>query len=103
MKIAADVHSAIMAIIDDRRIAAGKSAYDWKVSVRAVAESADVIRTIPISGTPREYHGAVLSRLQELFDSYYDADGEYTSGRSDIGTIISRIESLENSLANLTD
>jgi hypothetical protein len=38
--------------------------------------------------------------LQELFDSYYDADGEYTSGRSEIGTIISRIERLGSGLPN---
>ena len=101
MKIAADVHSAIVAILDDRRIAVQKSAYDWKVCVQAVAASADVIRAVPVSGTPREYHRAVLSRLQELLDSYYDADGEYTSGKSDIGTIVSRIESLGSGLPNL--
>jgi hypothetical protein len=100
MKTATDVHSAIMKIVDDRRIAAGKSAYDWKVCVLAVAASADLVRTLPVSGTPREYHGVVLSRLQSLFDSYYDADGEYTSGRSEIGTIISRIERLGSGLPN---
>jgi hypothetical protein len=100
MKIVADVHSAIITILDDRRIAAEKSAYDWKVCVQAVAVSADLVRTIPVSGAAREYHGLVLSKLQELFDSYYDADGEYTSGRSEIGTIISRIERLGSDLPN---
>lgn len=101
MKSAADVHSAIMKIIDDRRLAAEKSQYDWKVCVQAVAACGDAIRTIPVSGTPREYFSAVLSRLQGLLDSYYDADGEYTSGKSDIGTIVSRIESLGSGLPNL--
>ncbi|MEP9387202.1 hypothetical protein [Mesorhizobium sp. KR9-304] len=98
MKTAPEVHSAIMVIVDDRRIAAAKSDYDWKVCVRAVAAAAALIQGVPVAGTPREYCGAVLSGLQKLFDDYYDVDGEYTSGRSDIGTIISRIESLEKSL-----
>lgn len=98
MKTALEVHSAIMVIVEDRRIAAAKSDYDWKVCVRAVAAAAAFIDSVPVSGTARDHHRAVLSGLQTLFDGYYDADGEYTSGRSDIGTIISRIESLEKSL-----
>ena len=87
-----------MAIVEDRRIAAARSDYDWKVCVRAVAAAAALIEGVAVAGTPREYHRAVLSGLQKLFDGYYDVDSEYTSGKSDIGTIISRIESLEKSM-----
>jgi hypothetical protein len=102
MKSAEDVHSAVMAIAADRRIAAGKSAYDWKVCVQAVEAAADVIGTVPVSGSPGEYHDAVLSRLRELLEDYYDPDGEYTSGKSEIGTIVSGIESLANGFAGRT-
>lgn len=100
MKVAADVHSAIEAMLADRRIAAEKSAHDWKVCVEAVAASAALVRAIPVSGAPREYHGLALSRLQELFDSYYDMPTVNTRQEDPKGTIVSRIERLGSGLPN---
>ena len=39
-----------------------------------------------------------LRVLERLRDAYYDPDGEYTSGRSDIGTVVEKIRTALKSI-----
>jgi len=80
-----------MTIMADRQAAASASPYDWKVCVGAVSAAQGEFEKIAVAGTAHEYATAVIARLERLRDTYYDPDGEYTSGRSDIGTVIEKI------------
>mgnify|MGYP007112105756 CR=1 FL=1 len=60
----------------------------------AVGAAGSVARAVPVVGSPADYRAAVLAALKTLLDGYYDPEGEYTSGKSDIGTIIAMIERL---------
>ena len=67
-----------------------------KVSVFAVLISAligmpvgaalAVFERVPITGDAETYGQSVVDALTPLFETYYDPDGEYTSGRSSIGS-----------------
>ncbi|UVK56313.1 hypothetical protein DBIPINDM_002908 [Mesorhizobium sp. AR02] len=81
----------IVAIMADRQAAASASPYDWKVCVGAVSAAQAEFEKVVVAGTAHDYAAAVISRLERLRDAYYDPDGEYTSGRSDIGTVIEQI------------
>ena len=75
----------------DRQAAASASPYDWKVCVGAVSAARDEFEKVAVAGTADDYAATVIARLEQLRDAYYDPDGEYTSGRSDIGTVIEKI------------
>lgn len=94
LSTAAEAHAAIAAIMAERAADAEQSAYDWKVCVRAVSVANTAFKQIAVNGGAREYCGHVIAVLTALRDEYYDHDGEYTSGRSDIGTIVARVELL---------
>jgi len=88
---AEEFRDRIVAIMADRQAAAAASPYDWKVCVGAVSAARGEFEKVGVSGTAQDYGAAVISRLERLRDAYYDPDGEYTSGRSDIGTVIENI------------
>jgi hypothetical protein len=88
---AAEFRDRIVAIMADRQAAAAASPYDWKVCVGAVSAAQGEFEKVVVDGTAHDYGAAVISRLERLRDAYYDPDGEYTSGRSDIGTVIENI------------
>jgi hypothetical protein len=90
----AEVHAAIAAIMAERAADAEQSPYDWKVCVRAVGVADDAFKKVAVSGDGREYCERVIAALTALRDEYYDHEGEYTSGRSDIGTIVDGVEQL---------
>lgn len=75
----------------DRQAAAAASPYDWKVCVGAVGAAQTEFEKVSVTGTAQDYGAAVISRLERLLDGYFDPEGEYTSGRSDIGTVIEEI------------
>ncbi|TIP06459.1 MAG: hypothetical protein E5X72_01710 [Mesorhizobium sp.] len=81
----------ILVIVADRRAAAASSPYDWKVCVGAIEAADREFRQIAVDGSAHEYGIAVISRLERFRDEYYDPDGEYTSGRSDIGSLIEKV------------
>lgn len=81
----------IAAIIADRQAAAAASPYDWKVCVGAVSAAQAEFEKVSVAGSASDYGAAVISRLERLLEGYYDPEGEYTSGRSDIGTVIEMI------------
>ena len=88
---AEEFRDRIVAIMADRQAAAAASPYDWKVCVGAVSAARGEFENVIVAGTAHDYGAAVISRLERLRDAYYDPDGEYTSGRSDIGTVIENI------------
>lgn len=89
-----EIRDAIGRIVEARRRAAAASAYDRKVCILAVATAAEAIERVPVSGTPRDYLASVVATLLALRDSYYDPDGEYTSGASDIGSVYELVRDL---------
>ena len=88
---AEEFRDRIVAIMADRQAAAAASPYDWKVCVGAVSAARGEFAKVVVAGTAHDYGAAVISRLERLRDAYDDPDGEYTSGRSDIGTVIENI------------
>ncbi|WP_140735640.1 hypothetical protein [Mesorhizobium sp. B2-3-4] len=88
---AKEFRDRIVAIITDRQAAASASPYDWKVCVGAVSAARSEFEKVAVTGTAQDYATVVISRLERLRDAYYDPDGEYTSGRSDIGTVVEMI------------
>lgn len=89
-----DVRRAILDIIDRQAKAAEHSAYDWKVCVQAVAEARRVFSAVALKGTPKAYANSVALKLRKARDDYYDPKGEFTCGRSEIGSIVSNLETL---------
>ncbi|MGX5825962.1 hypothetical protein [Mesorhizobium sp. 43Arga] len=88
---AAQFRDSIVAIMADRQAAGCASPYDWNVCVGAVSAAQGEFEKVVVAGTAHDYAAAVFARLERLRDAYYDPDGEYTSGRSDIGTVIEKI------------
>jgi len=88
---AEEFRDRIIAIMADRQAAASASPYDWKVCVGAVSAARGEFEKVAVAGTAHDYATAVMARLGRLRDAYCDPDGEYTSGRSDIGTVIEKI------------
>ena len=82
------VRDAIVEVIAERRVKAQASQYDWKVCVGAVAAAERTFLAVPVTGSAGEYFRAVLEALTTLGDGYNDPDGEYTSGASEIGSIV---------------
>ena len=95
---AKDFRDRIVAIIADRQAAASASPYDWKVCVGAVSAAQGEFEKVVVAGTAHDYGAAVIARLERLRDAYYDPDGEYTSGRSDIGTVVEKIRTALKSI-----
>ena len=95
---AEQLRDAIAAIMTDRQSAAVASAYDWKVCVRAVSATKAEFLKVEVAGSARSYGHAVISRLERLLEGYYDPEGEFTSGRSDIGTVIEMIRKAMSSI-----
>ena len=90
-----EIRDAISRIVEARQRAAAASAYDRKVCILAVATAAAAVERIPVSGTPQDYLATVVATLLALRDSYYDPDGEYTSGVSDIGSVYELVRDLQ--------
>lgn len=92
----ADIHAVreqIAAIVDDQIEQEKKSPYDWKVAVKAAWAAQSAFEAVPVEGEAEAYVRAVIDKLVALRERYNDPDGEYTSGKGEIGSIISRIES----------
>lgn len=90
-----EIREAIGRIVDTRRRAAAASPYDRKVCILAVATAAASIERVPVAGIPQDYLACVVATLLALRDSYYDPDGEYTSGASDIGSVYELVRDLQ--------
>jgi hypothetical protein len=88
---AEEFRAEIVEIMADRQAAASASPYDWKVCVGAVSAARGEFEKVAVAGTAHDYAAAVIAHLERLRDAYCDPDGEYTSGRSDIGTVIEKI------------
>ena len=95
---AEEFRDKIVAIMADRQAAASASPYDWKVCVGAVSAARAEFEKVSVSGSAQDYGAAVISGLERLRDAYYDPDGEYTSGRSDIGSVVEKIRAALKSI-----
>lgn len=93
-----EVHHAISGIFDAQRRSAERSDYDRRVCILAVSAAALKWQEIEVAGSPSMYLRSILTALEILRDSYYDPDGEYTSGCSEIGSIVAKIERLQSAL-----
>jgi|GEM_PF-1037315 len=103
LKTSAQCKSAIMAIIEKRSLEASQSQYDKSVCIRAVAATRDVIESIPTDGTAIEYGQATIELLSNLYETYHDTDGEYTSGKAPIGNIYSGVLHILSDLTSDTN
>jgi hypothetical protein len=56
--------------------------------------AARTFERVNLSHDPNFYRDRALGALEELCDSYYDSDGEYTSGKGVIGSFISDLRSV---------
>ena len=64
-----------------------KSPYDYKVSIMAIGAARDVIESIDADELSESaYTEIIIHELNELRKRYYDSDGEYTSGKGEIGS-----------------
>ncbi len=94
LQTAAQMHVAIAGILLERAVGAQKSEYDRGVCIRAVGVARIVFQSIPIEGTGTEYGQAVVAALQQVYETYNDPDGEYTSGKGSIGDVFIDISNL---------
>ncbi len=91
---AEQMHADIRSIMHKRGVAASQSQYDKSVCISAVGAASATYERVPVTGTAAEYGQAVVAVLNELYNTYHDPEGEYTSGRAPIGDVyydVSRI------------
>ena len=93
---AEEMNAAIAKIFEKQMADAERSEYDWKVCVNAVAAARAVFAKVPVSGSAGHYLQSVLMALEPVYESYYDPDGEYTSGKASIGNVFSDLLNLRS-------
>ena len=88
------MHMRIETVINNRAQAEANSPYDWKTALMAVSAARIAFTSVEVTGTAQAYQREVVAALERCKESYWDPDGECTSGKAEIGTIIERILSL---------
>lgn len=71
-----------------------ESPYDFKVSIRAIGAARSVIEDIDKNLSDEEYLALAVTKLTDLRERYYDSEGEYTSGKGEIGSLLNDISYL---------
>lgn len=80
--------SALSSLVDKHALKAGESEYDRGVAVAAIAAARKTILAVPIGTDVSAYHAGVRAALERLHARYHDPDGQYTSGKGVIGSLI---------------
>ena len=75
-------------LITEHAQKAHMSEYDRSVAILAMAAVRDVAEVISPSLSDKDYSEQIIAAMSELMDSYYDPDGEFTSGKSVIGSFL---------------
>lgn len=78
-------------LIEKHHKQAVESPYDYKVSILAIGAARDVIDGVDVSLSDQAYAQQVIEQLTQLRERYYDSEGEYTSGKGEIGSLLSDI------------
>lgn len=81
----------VQTLIEKHHKQALASPYDYKVSILAIGAARDVIDAVDTTLDERDYAQQVILRLTQLRERYYDSEGEYTSGKGEIGSLLSDI------------
>lgn len=83
-----DQDSIISQLIEKHAQKASMSQYDRAVSITAISAARQVVLAIPSNLPSEEYQARVLAELGQLMERYHDLDGEYTSGKGVIGSLV---------------
>jgi hypothetical protein len=87
-----DQKKIVQAVIERHAQKARESEYDRTVAIAAISASREVVSAVPGDLQGRDYAARILSQLHQLAASYYDPDGEYTSGKGVIGALLSDLQ-----------
>ena len=71
---------------------ARESEYDRSVSIAAISAARGIVLALPDDLRDSEYSSALLYELHGLMAGYDDPDGEFTSGKGAIGSLVSDIQ-----------
>jgi hypothetical protein len=93
LKTAEEMFKAIRRIMKRRLTKANESQYDVMVCIRSVDAAQVVFERIPVEGRPIGYGNAVQAALDDLRESYWDSEGEYTS-KGMVGDVCSDVYDL---------
>ncbi|NNJ72284.1 MAG: hypothetical protein HKP09_03780 [Enterobacterales bacterium] len=88
----------VLALLNNHRQKAANSAYDKSVAIQAIATAGKLIDTFQWTESAHNDHTNLLQSLEALRENYYDSDGEYSSGKADIGSLIGDLIQLRNEI-----
>lgn len=86
-----NIRKIINDIVNQHSLKAQRSSYDRDVGVLAILKARETLLSIPDDADVNEYSEMVRKKMEELFNNYYDPEGEFTSGRSFIGSLMNDI------------
>ena len=92
------VPAQVANIVMMHRKNASQSAYDHKVAIMAVGSAASLIEQFNWSGNIQADLERLLPSLESFRNNYYDSDGEYTSGKGEIGSLLADLKYLLSEL-----
>ena len=92
------VPSQVANIVTMHRKKASESAYDHKVAIMAVGSAANLIEQFNWTGDLQADLEQLVPSLESFRDKYYDSDGEYTSGKGEIGSLLADLRYLLSEL-----
>ena len=84
----ANIPIEVSNIITMHRNKASQSAYDRTVAIQAIASAAYLIENFNWTGSLKADLEVLLPSLESFRNDYYDSDGEYTSGKAEIGSLV---------------
>ncbi|MFL0797298.1 MAG: hypothetical protein K6L73_07385 [Cellvibrionaceae bacterium] len=96
-----NLQNKIQCICNTHQQKALDSPYDAKVAIIAIGVAEESVRAIDTALPDEQYLDAVIKALTNLQARYDDKSGEYTSGKAEIGSLLSDIKLIakgENSL-----
>lgn len=86
----------ILDLVDIHAQKARTSQYDRDVCILAISAARNVVLAVSAELSAQAFKASVQEKLNELLGNYYDSDGEYTSGKSVIGSLLDDIRSSMN-------
>ena len=88
------IRNEVSKLVEIHRNRASNSPYDHKVSIMAIGAASMAINDVAGSLEDKDYLDAIENKLSELRDRYNDRNGEYTSGKGEIGSLLADIVTL---------
>lgn len=90
------VKERVLLLVDKHAQKASKCEYDRAVAITAISAAREAVLTIPDDLPPHLIRPHALAELAELMADYHDPDGQYTSGKSVIGSLYDEVASDSN-------